>query len=58
MARDKAKAEKDGRKLKTLADKLARKYPFHAIKAFFITSSEPTVDQADAIRSWDSLSLR
>lgn len=50
MARDKAKAQKDGRKLKALADTFARRYPFHAIKAFFITSSEPTVDQAEAIR--------
>jgi hypothetical protein len=50
LSRDKAKAEKDGRKLKALSDRLARQYPFHAIKAFFVTRAEPTADQVDVIR--------
>ena len=46
----KVKAEKDGRKLKTRADVLSKRYPYKAIKAYFVTQAEPTADQMDAIR--------
>lgn len=46
----KAKAEKDGKKLKQLADSLSRKYPYKGIKAYFITRQEPTADQMDVVR--------
>jgi len=46
----KEKAEKDGRKLKALTDQLARKYPYKAVKGFFITRGDPTAHQQDAIR--------
>lgn len=45
------KAQKDGGKLKSLANEMARKYPYHAVKAFFITEQDPTAHQMDAIRS-------
>lgn len=44
------KAQKDGAKLKSLANEMARKYPYHAVKAFFITEKDPTAHQLDAIR--------
>ena len=44
-----AKAESDGKKLKALADQLAKKYPYKAVKAFFVTESDPTAHQRDAI---------
>lgn len=44
-----AKAESDGRKLKSLADQYAKMYPYKAVKAFFVTESEPTAHQRDAI---------
>ncbi|MET9067198.1 hypothetical protein [Streptosporangium sandarakinum] len=49
-SREKSKAEKDGRKLKALTDSLAKRYPYKAIKGFFVTQSDPTADQSDAIR--------
>jgi hypothetical protein len=47
---EKTKAESDGRKLKSLSDKLAREHPWKAIKAFFVTRGEPTPHQREVIR--------
>lgn len=49
-SRKKDKAEKDGAKLKSAAERLSRENPFTAIKAYFITRDEPTADQRDAIK--------
>lgn len=45
-----AKAQKDGAKLKSLAQEKARQYPYHAIKAFFVTEQDPTGHQLDVVR--------
>ena len=50
VSREKVKAESDGRKLKALSDKLAREHPYKAIKAFFVTKTDPTAHQLEAIR--------
>jgi len=47
---EKSKAETDGRKLKALSDQMARKYPYKAVKAFFVTKTDPTAHQVEAIR--------
>lgn len=49
-SRDKAKAKKDGEKLRTATQALSRKYPYRSIKGWFITLHEPTADQRDVIR--------
>lgn len=49
-SQEKSKAEKDGRKLKALADQLSIKYRFKAIKGYFVTRTDPTAHQLDAIR--------
>lgn len=46
---EKAKAESDGRKLKALADQMAKRYVYKAVKAFFVTQSDPTAHQVEAI---------
>jgi len=50
ISREKAKAEKDGRKLKALAEQLAKRHPYKAIKGFFVTRTDPTAHQLDAIK--------
>jgi hypothetical protein len=45
------KAQKDGTKLKTAVEELARKHRFKAVKGFFITRDEPTPDQRRFIES-------
>lgn len=44
------KAAKDGAKLKSLAQEKARQFPYHAVKAFFVTEQDPTGHQLDVIR--------
>jgi hypothetical protein len=48
--RTKLKAEKDGKKLDALARDFGRRFPMHAVKAWFVTLHEPTADQRDAIK--------
>lgn len=49
-SREKSKAEKDGKKLKALTTALTQEYPFKGIKGLFVTQSDPTAHQLDAIR--------
>ncbi len=49
--RTKAKAAKDGKKLDDLARDYGRRYPMHAVKAWFVTLHEPTADQRQVIKA-------
>jgi hypothetical protein len=51
ISRTKDKAEKDVKKLSTLAREMQRKFPEKAVKAWFITKDEPTADQRAVVNS-------
>lgn len=51
-SREKAKAQKDGEKLKKATEALGRRYPLRAVKGWFITAEEPTADQRDVIKRY------
>ena len=50
ISQEKSKAEKDGRKLKALTDKLSIEHKYKGVKGFFVTRTDPTGHQLDAIR--------
>ena len=49
-SRAKAKAEKDGAKLRDAAVRANRQYPFKSVKGWFVTQDEPEADQRDVIK--------
>lgn len=50
VSHDKSKAESDARKIANHAKQLAARYPYKAVKGFFVTKDEPTAHQVDAVR--------
>src|SRR4051794_6230405 len=48
-SRRKDKAEQDGQKLKRAVEHAAKRNPYYAVRGWFITQHEPTVDQRAAI---------
>ena len=45
------KAQKDGKKLEEMCERLAAQHKFKAIKGYFVTRDDPTAQQRDAIRA-------
>jgi hypothetical protein len=49
-SREKAKARKDGEKLRDAALQAHRTYPYKSVKGWFVTQDEPQADQRDVIK--------
>ncbi|MBD8660152.1 NACHT domain-containing protein [Frigoribacterium sp. CFBP 8754] len=45
------KAEKDGKKLEEMCERLAAQHKFKAVKGYFVTRDDPTAQQRDAINA-------
>lgn len=51
------KAQKDGKKIRDLCKEMMRKYPYKAVRGYFVTRDEPTAEQRDFISGLEGVKV-